>query len=210
MQPKEKPEFFALMLALAERYEKTPTEAALELDWLALKELSLEQIRTGILKHLKDPEKSAFMPKPGEIIAQIANRRDPVLAWREVEEAMFECGAYETVCFHDQVTHAVIRDLGGWPWVCSQDLDEPWTQKEFERRYAACEREGVGLTDPLRGIHSSENLRKGEPGERNVRMIGGPAHGVLVERRLLPEARDKSPDVIRRLQEIAKEELKTG
>jgi hypothetical protein len=50
-----------------------------------------------------------------------------------------------------------LQDMGGWPWLCSQNINEPWTQKEFERRYEAYRACGEQLHEPLLGIHEKNN-----------------------------------------------------
>ncbi len=125
--------------------------------WQTLNDLTFDQFEKGLYAALRDPERGRFMPMPADILHFARPKRTSVEAWSEVERAMSHCGAYRTVQFEDGVTNAVVKDMGGWPWICSQDIDEPWTQKEFERRYESYRLSGARLNEPLPGIHETEN-----------------------------------------------------
>ena len=77
---------------------------------------------------------------------------------------MFSIGSYQSIRFEDGTINAVIADMGGWPWICTQNLDEPWTQKEFERRYNAYKAQNIKLDKRLAGHFEMENISKGLPG----------------------------------------------
>lgn len=163
MKTNERSAFIDLILGTAELYEKTPGDAALELYWNALEDLELQQIEFAIGRHLRDPDKGRFMPKPADIRSCIpgAGKRTSIIAWAEVERAIFKYGIYRTVQFVDGVTNAVLKDMGAWEWICSQDLEQPWTQKEFERRYEIYQQQQIQLHEPLIGIHERENRNNG-------------------------------------------------
>ncbi len=206
MTDREKPEFMKLLISTADLYKQELSSDVVELWWNALKSLSLVQVKRAFSKHIQDPAKGEWMPKPANIIAKIKGspERSALLAWAEVEEAVSKVGRYETVQFADPVINAVVRNLGGWIWLCDQNLDEPWTQKEFERRYLAYSEVGAGLNEPLPGLLQIQN--RGHRGDQRmleancggqVWMIGGDP-GV----KLLPEPEDMTAEVLKKLQEI--------
>jgi hypothetical protein len=190
MEPKDRVEFAQMILGVAEVYEKTPTDASIELYWSSLIGMTIEEVRQGIARHLGDRDRGRFMPKPADIIHAAAPKRTPVVAWAEVEHAVSKFGRYRSVRFADEVTNAVVRDLGGWDWMCTQNFDEPWTQREFERRYEAYRDSGVRSRDPLLGIADRENINAGYFDYiKPVLLIGDGC--VAVEEKLLLPSQDQ-------------------
>ena len=157
MHEKEKPEFLKMILAVGMLYKETPVTGVIEIYWAALKSLSLQEVGNGITRHVQDADRGRFMPRPADILYFARPKKEPVVAWSQVERAMAINGAYKTVQFEDEVINAVVKDMGGWPWICKQDLDEPWTQKEFERRYESYRYQGLTLNEPLAGLHELNN-----------------------------------------------------
>ncbi len=132
---------------------------AVEIWWRKLSRFDLLAIAKAFSQHT---DQSKFFPTPSEILALLEPHRErsPLMAWAEVEQAMANQGPYATVLFADPVTNAVIRDMG-WPWLCQQNLDAPWTQKEFERRYGEYQKHGVSHSEPLTGLVEQENRLNG-------------------------------------------------
>ncbi|TDI18400.1 MAG: phosphohydrolase [Acidobacteria bacterium] len=204
MTDREKPEFMKLLMSTADLHGKELSTDVVELWWNSLKAFDLNQVRQAFSDHIQDPVKGEWMPKPANIIAKLEGspERSALLAWTEVEEAVSSVGRYETVQFTDPVINATIRALGGWISLCDQNLDEPWMQKEFERRYLAYSEVGAGLNEPLPGLLQIQN--KGHRGDpkmigsncgQQVRMIGDPGVGFLP----LPE--DRTEEVLKKLSE---------
>jgi len=204
MTDREKPEFMKLLMSTADLHGKELSTDVVELWWNSLKAFDLNQVRQAFSDHIQDPVKGEWMPKPANIIAKLEGspERSALLAWTEVEEAVSSVGRYETVQFTDPVINATIRALGGWISLCDQNLDEPWMQKEFERRYLAHSEVGAGLNEPLPGLLQIQN--KGHRGDpkmigsncgQQVRMIGDPGVGFLP----LPE--DRTEEVLKKLSE---------
>jgi hypothetical protein len=162
MRDDQKPDFGGRILAIGLMYEKTITKVVIDLYWSALKDLELSEIETALQMHMRDPDKGRFMPKPADLRGFICRApKSSVIAWAQVEKAMNKYDAYSTVQFEDGGINAVVKDLGGWPWLCSQNIDEPWTQKEFERRYEAYRNYGQSLNEPLLGIFEVSNRNNG-------------------------------------------------
>jgi len=205
MTDREKPEFMKLLMSTADLHGKELSTDVVELWWNSLNLFGLVQVKRAFSKHIQDPVKGEWMPKPANIIAKLEGspERSALLAWTEVEEAVSRIGRYETVQFADPVINAVIRNLGGWISLCDQDLDEPWMQKEFERRYLAYSEVGAGLNEPLPGLLQIQN--KGHRGDpkmigsncgQQVRMIGGYSGA-----KLLPLPEDKTEEVLKKLRQ---------
>jgi hypothetical protein len=162
MQINQKAEFGARILAIGLFYEKEITKVVIDLYWEALKDLELCEIEKALQIHIKDPERGRFMPKPADLRGIICNPvKTPLIAWRTVESAYRKFNYYDTVQFENGVTNAVIKDLGGWIEFSQQNLDEPWTQKEFERRYEAYAKNGIESHEPLPGFHEINNRDRG-------------------------------------------------
>lgn len=155
-------QFVLLIRATGELYGKELSDTAIGLYWKALKPLTIEQVRLSMSRHMQDPACGTFMPKPADILRPYRKTEKPaVLAWSEVTHAMERQGAYRSVRFEDGTINAVIKDMGGWSWICQQDIDEPWTQREFERRYEAYRSQGVRLDEHLPGFFETDNRNRG-------------------------------------------------
>ncbi|MBN2118554.1 MAG: hypothetical protein JW730_18415 [Anaerolineales bacterium] len=155
-------QFIAVIQATAEIYGKTLSDTAIGLYWQALKGQSLDEVKRGISAHIAAPDCGRFMPRPADILRPFARvEKEPIIAWSQVARAMIKHGSYQSVCFEDGVINAVIRDLGGWIWICNQNIDEPWVQKEFERKYEAYRRERITHTERLPGYFEIDNHAKG-------------------------------------------------
>ncbi len=211
MTHREKPEFMKLLMSTADLHGKELSTDVVELWWNSLELYELVQVKRAFSKHIQDPVKGEWMPKPANIIAKLKGspERSALLAWTEVEEAVSRIGRYETVQFTDPVINAVIRNLGGWISLCDQDLDEPWTQKEFERRYQAYSECGKGLNEPLPGLLQIQNkTRRGDP-----RMIGANCGGQIriiggePGAQVLPLPEDKTNEVLKKLRQKADRNL---
>lgn len=162
MDESEKPDFGARILAVGLMYEKQITKVVIDLYWSSLKDLPLKDIEIALQMHMRDQDKGRFMPKPADLRGFICKpEKAAVIAWSQVERAMSKHGRYQTIQFQDGVINAVVADMGGWPWICAQNLEEPWTQKEFERRYEAYRDQRIENHTPLVGIVELENRNRG-------------------------------------------------
>jgi hypothetical protein len=161
MNKTELKDFSAFLCTIAEIYNRKLTEAALLLYFDTLKDLEFTQIRKAVKAHCEDPDNGKFFPLPAHIRAYLCKPpKSGLMAWAQVERAIFKQGYYSTVQFEDGTINAVIKDLGGWQWLCSQNIDEPWTQKEFERRYEAYRASGIQLHEPMVGFFESDNRNR--------------------------------------------------
>ena len=200
MNANEQAAFSKLLAAYANTLRHDISADAIEIWWRKMERFDLKSIAKAFSKHT---DQSKFFPTPSEILALLEPHRErsPLLAWAEVERAMVEHGPYATVQFSDPVTNAVIRDLGGWPWLCQQNLDEPWTQKEFERRYGEYQQHGVNYSTPLQGLVEQHNRPNGYHDHipKPVLIGEGPV--------ALPEP-DRSGEVLSKLKQMVDQEEK--
>ena len=177
--------FSEIFVGIAESYEKVPSPQLVKLYFALLEELSLEEIQSAAARYMRDPVQCKFMPKPGDLIGIARPKRTATMAWADVVEEMGRIDSYASIKFEDGVINAVIKDLGGWPWICMQDLDEPWTQKEFERRYDQYKAAGIASKEHLVGHFEADNREKGLTGWIRPPYLSG------VNRGALPEAGDR-------------------
>jgi hypothetical protein len=162
MEEKDKPEFGAKILGIGLMYDKQVTKVVVDLYWEALKDLTISQVDVAMAIHVRDHESGRFMPKPADLRKHVCRpEKTSVIAWRQVEDTYCKFNYYNSVQFEDGTINAVIKDMGGWLHFCSLNLDEPWTQKEFERRYNAYKAQRIELHESLPGFHELNNRNNG-------------------------------------------------
>jgi hypothetical protein len=155
-------DFTVFFMAIAEVYGKKLSDTAVLIYFDALKDLDFTVIKRSVKAHCEDPEDGKFMPLPAHIRGRSCRpEKTSIIAWRQVEDAYCRFNYYDSVQFEDGTINAVIKDMGGWTWFSSQNLDEPWTQKEFERRYQAYKGQRIELQEVLPGFHELTNRNGG-------------------------------------------------
>lgn len=140
--------------------------------WFAfLGELTVEQLKRGIVESLKTHHFAGFPPVGtirtnalAGVESNIVPKDRPILAWQAVRDAVRRVGAYDSPNFADPVINAVIRELGGWPCLCDTPGDEMhWLERRFCAAYSALA--GANLpedqTKRLVGITEIDNARSG-------------------------------------------------
>jgi len=93
----------------------------------------------GAVKSILQSRKYNKMPKIAEILEYARPDTESIatIAWSDVERAISKAGAYSSVTFEDKVVNSVIDALGGWVFLCSQDMSEiKWIKKEFNKLYS--------------------------------------------------------------------------
>jgi hypothetical protein len=162
MNKSELKEFTAFFAAIAEVYSKKVTDATIMIYFDALADLELSEIKRAVKAHCNDSDAGRYFPLVANIRAKTSrHEKNSLIAWSEVCHAMEKHGSYSTVQFEDGIINSVIHDMGGWPWICVQNLDEPWTQKEFERRYESYKSQDIESHTPLIGLHEGNNRKYG-------------------------------------------------
>ena len=168
------------VLALAEAFDKRPTDAFLNAYQLGLDGVPIEAIERAVAASLKT---SKFMPRPVEL-RQLAGELAPddraVAAWQAVCDAIDGgYNSYDSVDFDDGLINATIRNMGGWVSLLEKTTDEfdKWAKQDFLKTYQAFQRAGVngdacrplvGLADT--GVHEVRHA-DGTTGTVN---LGGP------------------------------------
>ena len=199
MNVNEQAAFGKMLAAYANTLRHDISADAVEIWWRKLARFDLEAISRAFSKHT---DRSKFFPSPSEILALLEPQRErsPLLAWAEVERTISKHGAYATVQF-DPVTNAVIQDMGGWACLCHQNLDEPWTQREFERRYGEYQQHGVNSSTPLQGLVEQQNRTTGYLQHIPEPVLIGDGHGPVA----LPEP-DRTQEVLSKLKQMVDQE----
>lgn len=127
------------LMILAEVYNRKLSSLLLHTYWNCLKKYSYAVFETALWDFLKNPDyaKKNF-PSPADWIKAIEGDTESksLVAWTEIINSIRYVGHYESVQFTDPLIHRVIRDMGGWIYLCQQsERDLIFAQKEFERRY---------------------------------------------------------------------------
>lgn len=145
MDQTEKQSFKMFMAAISELYPRHEvTEAMADLYFSALMDYSLQEISAALLAHLRDQQKCAFAPMPGDLIAKIPNagaqniKQRALAAWNEVYAGLSRCGPYQTMRVGDKRAVSAVQAAGGWEALCSKTYSElAWSKKEFLAHYEA-------------------------------------------------------------------------
>jgi len=204
MLPTDRTEFSDRLTGCMEAvYDKQVTPAMLEVWFSALATYPMDEIRAAFTRHVTDPDRGQFAPKPADIIRAIDGGSDgrALAAWTKVDQAIRCVGGWQSVCFDDPRIHACISAMGGWIKLCETSTDElPFRQQEFARRYRAMAL--TPLTDyppHLIGRAETGNAMEGYPvepplllGDANKAaqvLLGGKEHARL-------SAPDKAPQLL--------------
>lgn len=167
--------FGRALMAAAELYGKDLSDAVIALWWSLLSGYTVEQVERALHECLRSPDHGQYMPKPADVIRAIEGTTQDrsMQAWGKVVDAMRGVGAYRSVAFDDIAIHAAISDMGGWPHVCRQSVDEI---QFLQRRFCDAYRAAQGRPAPgyLPGEFEAENKLRGFDAEPPV-LVGDPA-----------------------------------
>jgi hypothetical protein len=177
---------------LSEAFRQPLTDVAARGYMIGLDDLTHEQVAMAMKRAIRE---SKFMPSPAELRAFAgaggarATETVAVEAWEAVRSAMDRHDYTVSVDFGSLV-NAVVRNLGGWAWLCDQRLSAlPFVRKDFERVYAllaATQLESV-RGEPLAGAF------RGAPVRVPIGNALPPSRGAL------PEQRGPAADNVRKL-----------
>lgn len=158
-------EFAKCMAVLASGVGREMPDEMVEVWYQVLGDLSVGQLRRGIVEALRTHKFAGFPPVgvirdlsigPQEQRA-LSGQDRAVAVWSRVHEALSRVGGYESPDFGDPVCHATIRTLGGWIQITAVETDKvTWLRKEFIETYRAIEAAGVPgeMAAPLVGINN--------------------------------------------------------
>lgn len=139
MLDSDRSRFFALLGGVHDFYGKELSKFAGDVWWRCCAGSDLEQVSTAFSNHLSDAERGQWMPKPADLVRQLAGTQSDRSrrAWGKVLEAAQRVGAYASVAFDEPPIHAAVEDVGGWIALCRTDMDE---LPHLERRFCAAYR----------------------------------------------------------------------
>jgi len=161
--------------------------------YLILGELTVDQLRRGIIETIRHHQFAGF-PPVGTILANAGATTtvadEAILAWASVRDAIGRVGAYDSADFGPTV-NAVIRDLGGWPTICDTlTADLQWVEKRFcgaYRAFSATSRIPDEMTRHLPGLSEMSNSRGGRGNYRLARipLVTDLSDGITIEQRAI-------------------------
>jgi hypothetical protein len=135
----DKKPFLEWLTLLAESFNRKVSSLLLETYWQCLKAYPFAQVKQAILNTLQNPDRQKWaMPTPADLIVLIQgdSHSHALNAWGQVVTAIRTIGRYDSVVFDNPIIHCVIRDMGGWVYLCQQPEKElPFLRHEFEKRY---------------------------------------------------------------------------
>lgn len=135
----DKKPFLEWLTLLAESFNRKVSSLLLETYWQCLKAYPFTQVKQAILNTLQNPDRQKWsMPTPADLIVLIQgdSHSHALNAWGQVVTAIRTIGRYDSVVFDNPIIHCVIRDMGGWIYLCQQPEKElPFLHHEFEKRY---------------------------------------------------------------------------
>lgn len=197
MTAREFAETIALMTATV---GKDMQEAQLQAWYSILGELTVEQLRRGIVETLRHHQFAGF-PPVGTILANAGATSKvedtALLAWAVVRHAIARVGGYDSADF-SPIVNATIRELGGWVTVCNTLTDEmQWLEKRFcaaYRAFSTLPEVPEYLAGHLPGIHEINNSGAGQ-GKFKVARIdltdGRATSGIRMEQRAIEHRQDE-------------------
>jgi len=158
-----KSEFLTIIIGMCEVFSKKPSEYIVDLYYEIFKNYSTDEVKKAFTLCVKS-HKYNTLPKPAEILAFLEeSKEDKMLkAWMQVNEAIRKGGFYRSIEFKDKVIHHCIVELGGWPWLCSQDKSNmPFIEKRFYSIYSLFEKRAPQDYPKLIGFIEAKNIGKG-------------------------------------------------
>ena len=121
---------------LSETFRQPLTKAGAMGYVIGLDDLTHEQLAVATKRAIREAK---FMPTPAELRALAGANEARALeqaaaeAWEAVRTAM-DRHDYTTGVDFGPLVNAVVRNLGGWRWLCDQRLSAlPFVRKDFER-----------------------------------------------------------------------------
>ena len=171
MQSNDRSRFASAIHGTFEIYSvKQVSEQLMDIWWATLKPYDIADVCRALTKHISDPERGQFAPKPADVIRflspgekeQLENLKTKAeMQWFNVTRAIANCGTYRTPKFKDPLTTATISALGGWPFICgktTQQLD--FLQKQFVSTYVDFEKSPLeALPNHIAGIEDIQRSK---------------------------------------------------
>lgn len=159
----DKHAFKDLIVNVMDFYKQDVSTFSLQVWWGAVSKFDMPALEKAFGIHCT---KSKFAPKPADVVELIegSGMDKAGIAWGKVDKAIRQAGGYHTVIFDDPLIHAVVAEMGGWPYLCQTlEKDLQFRAGEFRKRYQ-------GLSDrearpefkaKLIGKFEAENVKNG-------------------------------------------------
>jgi hypothetical protein len=175
MQDKDKKEFAKRLANVFSFYEKNLTMDIAAAWFEILRGQDFEAVCGAFNRHVADPERGMWMPKPADIMALVHGKGSDAaeIAWGKLYRAIGRVGRNSDVVFDDALIHAVVEDMGGWIKICEVDGDKEvsFMRVQFIKAYQAYRSRGV-LPEYPRALTGISNLHNAANGFRLARPIG--------------------------------------
>ena len=142
MRDDEYKQFSELWLSFcAGRQGKLPAPKALAVIFGALKDLSLDDVRRGLIIQSRQSE---FMPTAASVLNCAKGRPEDraIVAWLMVQKAMRKLGSRTSVRFEDPAASFAVDALGGWYDLVTAEKTD-WQAKRFSDAYIAAVNLGI-------------------------------------------------------------------
>ena len=170
------------MMLLSQAYQRDANKDMFTAYWLVLSDMSDESFMNAVERAVKTER---FWPTPAVLRDHAAGG----VSWDDgtevitlVERAFRIAGAYRSVDFADSAINAAVRIMGGWPAVCSLDVDEwqSFRSKDLVKHVLHFRRYGVPeeVGKPVAGLAEMSAVKLGTEPEPPVR-IGAPPSRAL-------------------------------
>lgn len=181
----DKKPFLEWLTLLAESFNRKVSSLLLETYWQCLKVYPFAQVKQAILNTLQNPDRQKWgMPTPADLIVLIQgdSHSHALNAWGQVVMAIRTVGRYDSVVFDNPIIHCVIRDMGGWVYLCQQPEKElPFLRHEFEKRYRDYQAKPLtSYPRSLKGSLEHDNQVQGSHNPPDPILIGDVKRALIV------------------------------
>lgn len=152
MTDEDRKAFAEMIGGVYELYNRPLSEAILAMWWESMIRFDLASIREALGRHAMNPDAGMFIPKPADVVRELGGTSSDAstLAWSKVVNALKDYGTHESVAFDDPIVNRVLKDLGGWYWLGTQEEREmPFIEKRFRDAYRAWRQRGLAGTEPV-------------------------------------------------------------
>ena len=151
MENQDRTRFASAIHGTFEIYSTKPvSEQLMDIWWATLKPYPIADVCRALTKHISDPERGQFPPKPADVIRFLTTgekeqlehiKSQAEMQWLNVTHAIARVGTYRTPTFKDPITAASINALGGWPHICAKTTQQlEFLQKQFVSTYVDFEK----------------------------------------------------------------------
>lgn len=134
MDANDKQAFAECMQGLASSYRQEIDKPYLQMMFVALSDLTIEQVQHAVIKSMRTCK---FMPTAAELRENAIGTGNVHLAWLTLCRTIERFGYHHSVDFEDKAINACVRGLGGWEELCSTPAAEfdRFILPKFERMY---------------------------------------------------------------------------